>query len=242
MDLVEIAKKREEGDFDPRSAAIGAGALAGGTSVAVPTPRSPMTNRGRGVYRKLERRARIPDGRTSLKISDFAEVSGGRGYRPRNDAYTAKLAQAMGRGEVKQNRLVLDLYDNNVVQRDGAHRAHAAAMLGRKVKVQVKRHKGEKAPKHATAINAIRDEFVQGRQRNRLKTLGRTNGLSGHQLNELAGKYKSGRALGATTSLMSQTSKTGKPVVTPKKLAVAGAGLAGGAMLGAAATPRKRRS
>jgi hypothetical protein len=243
MELVEIAKRQKDGDsFDPKSAAIGAGGLAGALSVGTPVPRSPMTNRGRGVKRRLERRARIPGGRMSLKTSDFAEVSGGRGYRPQNNAYTAKLAQSMRSGAVKQNRLVLDVYDNNVVQRDGAHRAHAAAMLGRKVKVQVKRHKGEKAPRHATAINAIRDEFVQGRQRDRLKTLGRTNGMSRHQLDQLAATHKGGRVMGSTTSLMSRASGKGVPAVTPKKLAIVGASAGGGALLGSAMIPRRKRS
>lgn len=240
--LVEIRK-----EFDEASAALGAGGVAGALAVGAPFPRSPMTNRGRGVKRKLEKRARIPGGRTRLKVSDFAEVSGGRGYRPKNDQYTARLARAMKAGDkrAKQNRLVLDIYDNNVVQRDGAHRAEAAAMLGRKIKVKAVRHKGEKAPKHMTGINAIRDEFVQGRQRNRLKTLGRSGGLSSYELERRAGgakpPNKAAEYLGGT---MSRASGSGVPKLKYKGVSpagvAAGAGILGGTTLLTAKGGRKK--
>lgn len=167
------------------SGAIGAGGAATAATVGLPAPRSPMTNRGRGVRRELVRSARV-GGRKKLSTAKFAEISGGRGYRPDNDQYTARMAQAMKKGKVKQNRIILDIYDDNIVQRDGAHRAHAAAMLNRKIKVKAIRHKGEKAPKHISGINMIRDEIVQAGQRSRLKKLGRSGGLGERALDALA--------------------------------------------------------
>lgn len=244
MDLVEIRK-----EFDTTSAAVGAGGVAGALAVGAPFPRSPMTNRGRGVKRKLEKRARIPGGRTRLSAADFAEVSGGRGYRPKNDQYTARLARAMKTGDkrAKQNRLVLDIYDNNIVQRDGAHRAEAAAMLGRKIKVKAVRHRGEKAPLHMTGINAIRDEIVQGRQRNRLKTYGRSGGLSPFELERRAGGAKApSKAVELLGGSMSRASGSGLPKggikgVSPAGVA-AGAGILGGTALLTAKGGRRKQS
>lgn len=190
-----------------------------------------MTNRGRGVRRKLERKTRF-GGRTRLTAAEFGEISGGRGYRPRNDAYTARMAQAMKAGKIKQNRLVLDIYDNNVVQRDGAHRAQAQAMLGRKIRVKVERHPGEKAPPHMTGINALRDEFVQGRQRARLKALGRTGGLSGDELAAIAGRYRDSSSSARIVRGAVRASASGVPRGGKLRLA-SGAAVLGGVGLAA---------
>jgi hypothetical protein len=217
---------QKQGGFSPSSAALGVGTVGGALLVGAPAPRSPMTNRGRAVRRKLETRARIPGGRVKMKVGDFAEISGGRGYRPKNDAYTARMAQAMKAGKIKQNRLRLDIYDDNIVQRDGAHRAHAAAMRGQKVKVKVIRHKGQKAPKHMTGINMLRDEIVQGRHRSRLKKLSRSGGLSDYALNQLAGKPKKGGP-GLVSRMASHASSTGKPTGGFKSGPLKGASKAG---------------
>jgi hypothetical protein len=247
QDLVEFRKAEQKKD---RSHLGSAAAGAAGTGVvglaALPGPRSPMTNRGRGVRRELVRSARF-GGRKRLSTAKFAEISGGRGYRPDNDQYTARMAQAMKKGKIKQNRIILDIYDDNVVQRDGAHRAHAAAMLNRKIKVRAIRHKGEKAPKHISGFNALRDEFVQGGQRARLKRLARSGGLTQQQLAQLAepkGSRLSQRIKEKVAAKSSHASSSGKPVKilgmrNPVGAAIAAGTVGGG---GALAAARRRRA
>lgn len=224
------AEKRRESGFSPASAAVGAGGVGGALAVAAPTPRSPMTNRGRGVKRKLERKASRLGGNTKLKSSEFAEISGGRGWRPQNNPYTARMALSMKKGKVKQNRLVLDVYDDNVVQRDGAHRAHAAAMLDRKIKVKAVRHKGEKAPKHMTGINALRDEIVQGRHRSRLKKLGRSGGLKTSELQSMSSKLRDTPAQRLVARSSSKASASGVPKFAGKYVSPVGAAAGAGVL------------
>ena len=152
---------------DLPSAGVGAAAAgAAGVSV-IPRKRRDLSNKAAPVHAKLKRRTYI-GGRASLSGREFAEVNGGRGYRAQNNAYTARLALAMKEKRVKQNRLVLDVYDNAVLQRDGAHRAQAKVMLGEKVKVKAVRHKGQ-APRYPSLIHSVLGESAKTRQRKRLR-------------------------------------------------------------------------
>lgn len=232
-----LRKADDKSDSRRKQIAAGATAAAAGTAAAtIPVKRTKPGADAKKVRAKLTSPLR-PGGRAKLTAREFASVNGGRGYRFSNDKYTARLAGAMGRGKVKQNRLVMDIYDDAIMQRDGAHRAHASAMLGRKIKVKAVRHRGP-APKHSSLAGRVGYDVARKRHAKRLKEPPRTV----RQLERYGGRV--GPVSRALTEAQARASQTAykSPTVSPKNAGAVAAPLVLAAAAGGAAVHRHRKA
>jgi hypothetical protein len=184
---VSKATKAEEAKEQGRMEGLAAGAgVAGGGATAYklvkPVSYVPLDRRGQKVHAKLQRSKKQ---HVKLRPKDWAAIAGGRGGRVENDAYTARMAQAMRRGKLPEGGTQVRVYGNTVKQIGGAHRAQAASMLGRRVKVEVVGRSHKAAPR-LPAFIGNRENLGTTLQRQRLHA---TRKMSRRDINRLANTY-----------------------------------------------------
>lgn len=180
-------KQVEKADYEAKRNAValgaaGTGAAALGAAKLRPVRDQPLSRKGQKVQRKL---ARSKKETVKLKPKEWAAISGGLGGRRQNDAYTARLAQAIRSGKVKAGGTTARVYGDTVRTTGGHHRAYASSMLGRKVPVKIT-HRSEKKAPPLPAFLARRS--AAGTNMQRLK-LAENRNMSRRQLNRLAASY-----------------------------------------------------
>jgi hypothetical protein len=176
-----VEKADDERQNRAVTAAGGAGAVVAASQLR-PKRDMPLSRRGQKVQRKL---ARSKKSTVKLSPKDWAAISGGLGNRRENDAYTARLAQAIRSGKVKQGGTTARVYGDTVRTTGGHHRAYAASMLGRKVPVRVT-HRTERRAMPLPAFQARR--MKRGTIATR-EALVRNRNMGRRELNRLAASY-----------------------------------------------------
>lgn len=169
----EIARRWDS--EEKKAAAVGAGGTAGAVALA-PVRRAAPDAAHSTVHARLS-----SGGKTALSPSEYRAIAQGTGFRLQNTRYTAGLASAMDRGEVKDGKLRVRVYDDKVVPRDGAHRASANSMLGRATDVEVERVRG-RAPRYTTLLGRTLEERAQRRARRGLRATEGIGGEAAHKL------------------------------------------------------------
>ena len=167
---------------DARTAVAGA-AVGGGAVAALRPTRAPeLSAEGEKARKKL-----AGSRRSTVKLSpkEYAAIAGGRGGRFQQRAYTAQLARAVEQGKVRPKGPTVRVYRDSVVQLDGAHRAHAAVMRRKPVKVKVASRSKRNEPSMPALARASR-EWDKRRQQRRLS---RDRYMTREQMNAAADRY-----------------------------------------------------
>jgi hypothetical protein len=216
-------KPVEKADYEEKRNAVAAGAAGTGAALLAaqqlkPTRDQPLSRRGQKVHAKL---ARSKKETVKLKPKDWAAISGGLGGRRQNDAYTAKLAQAIRGGKVKAGGTTARVYGDTVRTTGGHHRAYASSMLGRKVPVKITHRSQKKAPPLPAFLHR---KATAGANMQRLK-LAENRNLSRRELKRLASQYSAKSEKWNNRRLLS----TAKGRATLAAGAIGAAALAGGA-------------